>query len=1045
MIGALSLNRSEPGAFTSKHAEIVGTFADQAVIAIENTRLFEEVQARTRDLTEALQQQTATSDVLKVISGSVFDLQKVLDTLVDSAVGLSGSKFGMIWLARDGLLHGRAFSHEDRRAEFMDYMRAHPQRPGRRTTVARVALTGEVQNIVDATEDEEIDADLRRTMLTRGTLGVPMKRDGRVTGAIVVSKMEAGPYPQRIVELIETFADQAVIAIENARLFEEVQAKTRDLSEALVYQTGSANILKVIASSPTDVAPVLQAIIDSAGDICEADDAAVLLRDGDYLRFSAHRGPIPVNLEKWPLNRDWVAGRAVLDRKPYHVRDLWLAGDDFPAGLEIAKRMGHRALLAMPLMRDGDSIGAIVIRRAEPQPFSDKQIEVLRGFADQAVIAIGNTRLFDEAQARTRDLTEALQQQTATADVLKVISRSAFDLDAVLETLIESARTLCDATQGMLLMRDGPVLRMTKQKGYPEAFERWVLDNPQPPSPYSGVGRAALTGKVAHFPDVLENPDYRLSEGQRLGGYRALLSVPLLREKDVLGVFSLGRPNPGPFTDRQIELVRTFADQAVIAIENVRLFDEVQARTRDLAEALQQQTATADVLKAISRSVFDLEFVLRTLIDTAVRLCHGSRGTIFIRNGDRVEARAFHSNVPPGLRDYLLANPFSLDDDSFVPTSIRDGRRVHLADLVTDRALVSERVRAEATFGAMLCVPLMREGEAIGCFAVPREAPQAFSAREIELVETFADQAVIAIENTRLFEEVQTRTRELEQSLSELRKAQDRLVQSEKLASLGQLTAGIAHEIKNPLNFVNNFSALSRELLGELSETIAIDPFEKAQRDEAEDLIGMVASNLDKVVTHGKRADSIVKNMLLHSREGSGTLSTVNVNSLVEEALNLAYHGARAEKPGFKVTIDKSLDPNAGVADLYPQEMTRVLLNLISNGFYATAKRGLTEADVAYEATVSASTHDLGDRIAIAIRDNGTGIPDEAKAKIFNPFFTTKPAGEGTGLGLSLSHDIVVKQHGGTLEVETEPGVYTQFTIVLPRASRSQEVVREQS
>jgi signal transduction histidine kinase len=297
---------------------------------------------------------------------------------------------------------------------------------------------------------------------------------------------------------------------------------------------------------------------------------------------------------------------------------------------------------------------------------------------------------------------------------------------------------------------------------------------------------------------------------------------------------------------------------------------------------------------------------------------------------------------------------------------------------------------------------------------------------------------VIAIENARLIEQVQARTRELEQSLDDLRKAQDRLVQSEKLASLGQLTAGIAHEIKNPLNFVNNFSALSRELIDELRALVAKAPLEEADRDEAQELIGMIDANLDKVETHGKRADSIVKNMLLHSREGSGERTSVNVNAMVEEALNLAYHGARAEKPGFKVTIEKSLDPEAGSVDLYAQEMTRVLLNLISNGFYATTKRAKGEPGGTYEPTLSASTRDLGDRVEIAIQDNGAGIPDEVKAKIFNPFFTTKPAGEGTGLGLSLSYDIVVKQHGGALEVSTEPGAFARFAIVLPRAGQPQ-------
>jgi signal transduction histidine kinase len=290
---------------------------------------------------------------------------------------------------------------------------------------------------------------------------------------------------------------------------------------------------------------------------------------------------------------------------------------------------------------------------------------------------------------------------------------------------------------------------------------------------------------------------------------------------------------------------------------------------------------------------------------------------------------------------------------------------------------------------------------------------------------------VIAIENVRLFEETQARTKELAQSIEELRAAQDRLIQSEKLASLGQLTAGIAHEIKNPLNFVNNFAALSRELIEELRPLVAVAD-EKA-KGEVEELMQMLEGNLEKVMQHGKRADSIVKNMLLHSRESSGEHRPVDLNALVEESVNLAYHGARAEKPGFNITLAKNLDPAVGEVELYPQEFTRVLLNLISNGFYAAIKRKADGGGDSFEPTLTASTRNIGDKVEIRIRDNGTGIPDEVKAKMFNPFFTTKPAGEGTGLGLSLSYDIIVKQHGGTIEVDTKPGDFTEFTIVLPR------------
>jgi two-component system NtrC family sensor kinase len=345
----------------------------------------------------------------------------------------------------------------------------------------------------------------------------------------------------------------------------------------------------------------------------------------------------------------------------------------------------------------------------------------------------------------------------------------------------------------------------------------------------------------------------------------------------------------------------------------------------------------------------------------------------------------------------------------------------------------------------MLGVPLMREGAAIGLLLIFRKRVQPFTKRHVDLATTFADQAVIAIENVRLFDEVQARTKELAASLDELRTAQDRLVQTEKLASLGQLTAGIAHEIKNPLNFVNNFAALSAELINELTDLLKPAALDGTTRKEADELTQTLKDNLERVVQHGKRADSIVKNMLLHSREGSGEHRPSDINALLDESLNLAYHGARAEKPQFNVTLQRDFDASAGEIELFPQEITRVFLNLIANGFYAVTKRKAELGNSGYEPRLTATTRNLGHTVEIRIRDNGIGIPAEVKEKMFNPFFTTKPAGEGTGLGLSMSHDIIVKQHGGTIDVETEPGQFTEFTMVLPRTSSLHDQKRGQT
>jgi two-component system, NtrC family, sensor kinase len=817
-------------------------------------------------------------------------------------------------------------------------------------------------------------------------------------------------------------------------LKQKLKASQAELGESRAEQRALAEVLGIINSSPGNLTPVFDCILEKAHHLCDAPCGSLQLYEENRVVPVAIRGmtaDFEASLRRgYPITED---NREILFAKHPVQHDLAEVLQSQPDSLSLraAVELGRlRTLLAVPLAKDGVAFGRIVAARQEMRPFSDKQITLLQTFADQAVIAIQNVKLFDEVQAKTRDLAESLEHQTATSEVLQAIGSSMADTQPVFERILDSVDRLFETKQSAIFRVPGDgMLYVGARRGLgSDAFDQvYPLPLEQTTAPIVLGSRRQL-----YIADVMNEADVppSLQRMLKLHGNFSVVIIPMLWKDQGIGVLTILREPNASFSAKEFALLKTFADQAVIAIENARLFNETR-------EALERQTATADILKVIASSPSDTQPVFDAIAASSNRLLGGRTTTVFRFIDDTVHLVAFTRTNPAA--DAILQGHFPAPTAGFQQFELaKKGTPTQVFDTEESSDLRLREIARARGYRSQLYVPLIDNGLPVGIIVVTRAEPGVFANHHVELLQTFADQALIAISNVELFKQVQQRSRELSQSLDDLRTAQDRLVQTEKLASLGQLTAGIAHEIKNPLNFVNNFSALSAELVDEMTEVFENPALDEAgRRKELDEIRELLKSNLEKVVQHGKRADSIVKNMLLHSREGSGEQRPAEINALLDESLNLAYHGARAEKPGFNITLHRDLDPNAGAIDVFPQEITRAFINLISNGFYAASKRKADNGEIDFEPVLSVATKDLRNHVEIRIRDNGSGIPPEAKDKIFNPFFTTKPAGEGTGLGLSMSYDIIVKQHGGRIEVETDPGQFTEFRIVLPRAGAS--------
>jgi signal transduction histidine kinase len=776
-----------------------------------------------------------------------------------------------------------------------------------------------------------------------------------------------------------------------AELEQRVADRTAELSEALDQQTATAEVLGVINSSPGDLGPVFDSMLEKAMRLCGAAFGELRTYDGERFQLAATRGIPRAYVEYYASQETSTYGpgtgpaRILAGDRIVHVPDLvdtepYRRGD--PDRRALVDLGGARAIVLVPLLKDDAVRGFILIFRQEPGPFSDKQIALLQNFAAQAVIAMENARLLGELQQRTGDLQESLEYQTATSDVLKVISRSDAKLGAVLDTLTETAARICEADQAVIHQLRGGLYHVSTSFGFTQEYKDHVARNPIAPGRGTATGRMALERQVVHIEDTSNDPEYTGTEIQRLGGFRTVLAVPLFREDAVIGSLLLTRLRVEAFTEKQIALVTTFADQAVIAIENARLLDEIRQRQAEL------------------RVTFD------NMADGVVMFDEDLRLAAWNRNFQEIV----------DLPDDFLAAPQTYAD--YIRYLARRGEFGEAADPEAELARYRERASEHYSF--------------------ERTRPDG---RVIEVRHNpMPDGGFVLIysditERKRSEAEIRAARDAAEATLRDLRAAQANLIQAEKMASLGQLTAGIAHEIKNPLNFVNNFAGLSGELLEELKETTApaLAALDDEKRAEIDETIEMLTSNLEKIAEHGTRADNIVKSMLEHSRGVSGERREVDLNSLIEEALNLAYHGARAQDAEFNIALERELDRNIARIELAPQEMTRVFLNLFGNSFYAATKRQRDGAGPSFRPTLTVVTRDRGEAIEVRVRDNGTGIRPEIRDKLFQPFVTTKPTGEGTGLGLSISYDIVTQQHGGTIEVDSAVDEFTEFTIRLPR------------
>jgi len=994
LVGAIGIYHNEVRPFTEKQIGLLQSFAAQAVIAIENARLLNELRQRTGDLTEALKQQTATSEVLSAIAGSSGELEPVFQAMLRNATQICDANFASVFRFESG--EPRLLSSLNVPPAVTDFLRAGHRRVTPVNAFRRMIASRKPLHIVDYRVDDAylsgdslavagVDLGNIRTLLI-----VPLLKDGEIFGAFGIFRQEVRPFTDKQIELVQNFASQAVIAIENTRLLNE-------LRQSLDQQTAMADVLRVISSSPGELKPVFQAMLANATRICDATFGAMGLWEAGGFRVAAMHNPPAAFAEA--RHRESLVhpgpfsppARVTASKQLLHIADLsedvaYKERDSVVVGfVELA---GVRTLLVVPMLKDDEVRGVIAIYRQEVRPFTDKQIELVKSFAAQAVIAIENTRLLSELRQRTTDLTESLEQQTAMSNVLEVISRSAFDLKAVFETVAESSVRLCGADRGFIFRFDGKLLRGAAYYGVSAQMIEFVERNPIRPGRYSTAARAALERRTTHIPDVLEDTEY--SYGARdVDPIRTVLAVPILKSSELLGVIMLYHLEVRPFTAKQIALIETFADQAAIAIENVRLLDELRERTDALGRSVGELRALGEVSQAVN-STLDLETVLSTIVAKAVQISETDAGAIYVYDDVQGE---FHLRATYGMgQDVIEALSRShLDvNEPAVARILTERGPVQVADLREEQSSEIIDITLRAGYRARLVAPLLRGDDIIGLLVVRRRTTGVFAPNTVDLIKTFAAQSVLAIQNARLFHEIEEKGRQLE-------------VASQHKS---QFLANMSHELRTPLNAIIGYSEILQEDVADAGQDSLVPDLRKIE-SAGRHLLGLINDILDLSKIEAGRMEVFIED--------------VEIVPLLEEVRSIIVPMVERNAN----TIEFRLADNLGSMRTDRTKLKQSLLNILSNASKFTENGRLTLAADRLDTERG--------MVRFAISDTGIGMTEEQLGRLFQAFSqadasTTKKYG-GTGLGLAITRNFC-QLLGGDVT-----GQGSTFTIVLPDRS----------